>query len=116
MLNDLFLTLFFYLVGLTWGYLADLYTAGHIGPSHFVPSCLQYIPFITWVIPHITKQIQIVRPMPHTPVDKQPIITQETLSTPSGQRTPSTSQKPEEALPDHQSYVIQMDNPLIQWN
>jgi hypothetical protein len=110
MLSELLLTLFFfYLVGLTWGYVAGSYTTRHT-------SCLQYISFITCVIPHTPKQIQIVRPMPHTPVDIQLIITQETPSTPSGQWTPSTSQEPEEALPDHQSYVIQMDSPLIQWN
>jgi hypothetical protein len=56
------------------------------------------------------------RPMSHTPVDTQQIITQETPSTPSGQLTPSTSQEPEETLSDHPSYVIQMDSPLIQWN
>jgi hypothetical protein len=78
-------------------------------PSHFLPSCLQYIPFITCVIPHTPKQIQVVRPMPHTPVGTQLIITQETLSTPSGQRTPSKSQEPEEALSDHQSYVQPID-------
>jgi hypothetical protein len=107
MLNEFFFTLlFFYLVVLTWGHLAGLHTARHTGPSHFSPSCLQYTPFTTHVILHIPKQTQIVRPMSHTPVDTQQIITQETPSTPSGQRKPSTSQEPEEALPDHPSYVI----------
>jgi hypothetical protein len=81
MLNNLFLTLFFfYLVGLTWGYLAGLYTARHTGPSHFLQSCLQYIPFTTYVIPHTPKQTQIVRPMSHTPVDTQQIITRDTIN------------------------------------
>jgi hypothetical protein len=115
--DEFFFTLFFfYLVGLTWGYLAGLYTARHTGPSHFLPSCSQYIPFTTYVTPHTPEQTQIVKPMSHTPVDTQQIITQETPSTPSGQLTPSTSQKPEETLSDHPSYVIQMDSPLIQWN
>jgi hypothetical protein len=117
MLNEFFFTLFFfYLVGLTRGYLSGLYTARHTGPSHFLPSCLQYIPFTTYVIPHTPKQTQIVRPMSHTPVDTQLIITQETPSTPSGQLTASTSQEPEETLSGHPSYVIQMDSALIQWN
>jgi hypothetical protein len=69
-----------------------------------------------YVIPHTPKQTQIVRPMCHTPVVTQQIITQETPSTLSGQRTPSTSQDTEETLSNHPSYVIQMDSPLNQWN
>jgi hypothetical protein len=87
MLNDLFTLFFFYIVRLTWGYLTGLYTTRHTGPSHFLPSCLQYIPFTTYVILHTPKQTQIVKPTPHTPVDTQQIITQETPSTPSGKLT-----------------------------
>jgi hypothetical protein len=120
MLNNVFFTLFFfYLVRLTWGYLAGLYAERHTGTSHFLPSCLEHIPFITCVTPHTPKQKQIVRPMSHTPVDTQQIITQKTSSAPSGQLTFSTSQEPEETLFDHQSYGIdrsQMDSPLTQWN
>jgi hypothetical protein len=68
MLNDLFLTLFFfYLVGLTWGYLADSYITRHTRPiTLFTIMLTVYSIHYLCNSPH-TKKIQIVRPIPHTP-------------------------------------------------